>query len=320
MQIEHNKVDVPDSKPKFIKIERNKETYTPHLESGSNIEVVPKSMEHLAKKEEVKPQKLNKPKRFWNVIKEINLLFTNVVVFNIILTAIIILLGGYIILMVLNLSTWFSVVLPLAYISFNVFKYRQNNKYLKVENKFPELNERIRTAVDNIYTENEVVDELRNEVASKVRNVDYGSFFKEKRTSWSIFIIIFLCFGIIFLANYDVNYKLDFERIFGFVEGQGGNQTGLMSDIISATLHGGEDDIYGDEFLAELGDDELTIQINQVGYEINMDDVKEPEYKDFESSLFPEDVGLEEAEVYDKNILKEHQELVKNYFKKMSES
>ena len=182
----------------------------------------------------------------------------------------------------------------------------------------PSLNEKIRTSVDNIYKENPVVDELRNEVATEMKQVDYASFFKEKRTSFKILAIIFLCFTLIFLARYDVDLKLNFERVFGFIEGGFGNETGLVGDIISATTGAPDEDIFGDESLAELGREEMTVNINRVGYEINMDDVKDPSKKDFEQSLFPEDIGLEEAEVYNKDILKENQELVKNYFRNMA--
>ena len=50
-----------------------------------------------------------------------------------------------------------------------------------------------------------------------------------------------------------------------------------------------------------------------------MEDIKEPPKTEFEESLFPKDIGLEKAEVYGKDILKEHQELVKNYFKNLAE-
>ena len=44
MKIEHNHVDVKEKKPKFIKIEKQKDTHTHTLESNLNVEFLPKSM------------------------------------------------------------------------------------------------------------------------------------------------------------------------------------------------------------------------------------------------------------------------------------
>ncbi|TKJ17861.1 hypothetical protein CEE44_05060 [Candidatus Woesearchaeota archaeon B3_Woes] len=319
MKIEHH-IKPTQTKPKFIKIEHHKEPYKPNLESNININVLPKSMHHLIKKERIiKPK--HKPTRFSKLIKEIKTLFDNIIIFNSLLMFIILFLAGFIILMILNLNKLFALVIPFIYLIITLFIKLKENQYLKVEKKFPNLNEKIRTAADNLYVENPVVDELRHEVSHDLRGVDYASFFKGKSTSYKIFFIILLCFGVIFLAKYDIDFKLNFERVFGFIEGRGeGNSTGIISDIISATTTGPDEDIFGEEYLAELGNDQITISMNKVGYEINMDDVRDPSQTEFEDSLFPPDMGLEKAQVYIQKDLEEHKELVKNYFKNMAQS
>ncbi len=313
---------IPDKKPdkKFIKIERNKEPYRHTLESSANIDVLPSSLQYAAKKEETIKPKLHKPKAFSRLIKEIDLLFDNVIVFNAVLLALILFLSSYIILMLLRTNTMYAFFAPAIYLSAYLFIKLRENKYIKVEKKYPELNEKIRTAVDNIYTDNPVVNELREEVSRDIKGVDYAGFFKEKRSSYKIMLIILLCFGMLFLAKYDVGFELDMRAAFSFIEGGEGNATGIVSDIISATTSGPDEAIFGEEYLAELGDEVQTISMNRAGYEINMDDVKDPSLKDFEQSLFPEDVGIEKAGVYVQKDLEEHKELVKNYFKNMAES
>jgi ABC-type multidrug transport system fused ATPase/permease subunit len=308
-----------DSKPKFIKIERKEESYKSHMESGADIQVLPPSMRGLAAKEEVVKPKLKKPKKFSKLVNEIDLLFDNVMIFNSMITAILLFLLFFIILMSLGINTIYAIIVPLIYIGVYVFLKLRENRYHELEKKCPELNEKVRTAVDNIYIDNEVVQELRKEVATYVKNVDYARFFSQTRSSFKILFIILLCFGIIFLAKYDVEYKLSAERVFGFMEGGEGNATSLVGDIISATTGGPDDDIFGEEYLADLGKDEVTIEINQVGYEINMDDVRDPLLEDFETSLFPDDVGVEGAEAFNQRQFEEHNELIKNYFKKMAQ-
>jgi hypothetical protein len=307
------KVPEKKHKPKFIQIEKKDTSYKHSLESNVDIRTLHKKIP-----EEDKIKK-HKPKRFAKLIREIKFLFGNLIIFEGIIMAAIILLFCNMILVILGYNALYALIPSLLYIIiYFIIKFREN-KYIKVEQKFPNLNEKIRTAADNLYLENPVVDELRHEVSRGMNEVEYASFFHERKTSYKILLIVLLCFGVILLAKYDIEFDVNFERVFGFIDGGDGNTTGLLSDIISATTTGPDDDIFGEEQLAKLGKEELTIQINQVGYEINMDDVKDPTQKDFDQSLFPDDIGLESAEVYNKDILKEHKELVKNYFKNMAE-
>jgi hypothetical protein len=222
--------------------------------------------------------------------------------------------------MIFVINKWFALILPAAYLAAYFFKRIKYNRYIQVEQKFPILNEKLRTAVDNAYVENEIVNNLRNEVYRDIKQVDYASFFKEKRTSYKVMCVILLCFTIMFVAQHNFEFNLDFlkDRILGFVDGGNGNTTNIIGDIISATTKGPDEDIYGEEELAELGNQKVTIQINKVGYELNVNDIKDPSETEFEESLFPDDLGMAKAEIYNKNILKENQEIVKNYFKNMA--
>ena len=320
MKVEHHIDTSKQDRPKFIKIEHHKEPYKPTLESNINIDVLPKSMEHLAKEEEAVKPKLHKPKKFSKLLREINVLFDNMIIFNTLLMAIIIFLSSYMVLSVLGINIIFSIIPPIIYISIYLFIELRKNKYLMVENRFENLNEKIRTAADNIYSENPIVDELRQEVSRDIKAVDYASFFSEKRTSYKVLLIILLCFGVLFLAQYDVEFKLDLEKAWGFIQGgEGEAGEGIFSDIISAATGGKDTDIFGEEYLAELGEEKMTISMNRVGYEINMEDVKDPGDTEFEDSLFPPDIGLEESEGYIPPDFGENREIIKNYFRSMAQ-
>ena len=309
---------------RLISIEHNKKptmpaAYKPTLESNIDINVVPKSLSHLIKQEKVVKPKLHKPKGFSKLIREIKLMFSNIIIFNGLLISLMLFLASYMILMLMDLNVKYSFVLSFVYLLLYLFLKLREDKYKKIESIHSNLDEKIRTAVDNIYVENPVVDDLRNEISTDMKNVDYAGFFSDKSTSYKIFLIILLCFGVILLGKYDVEFKVDMEKVFGFLEGGEGNQTGIIADIISAASGGVDEDIFGDEYLAELGSEELTIGMNRVGFEINLDDVKDPSSKDFEQSLFPDEIGLEKSKVYVQKDIEQHKELVKNYFKNMAQ-
>lgn len=310
---------VDTSKKKLITIEKKVKQYKPAPESIQNITVEDKDSKNLGK-DYIKVH--FKPKKFSKIITQIHILFDNIVIFDAMITGILIFLFSYVILIVLGLNTMISFFIPPLYIFIYLFIKLRENKYIKIEKKFPHLDEKITTAVDNINVENPVVEELRNEISRDINEVDYASFYKERKTSFKVLIAVLLCFSIILLAQYDVEFKLDpiKNRVLGFVRGGEGNATGIISDIISAATYGQDDDIFGEEYLSELGDDELTINMNKVGYEINIDDVKDPSQTEFQDSLFPEDIGFGKDKVYVQKDFKEHNELVKNYFKNMAES
>lgn len=325
VKVEHHK---EDARPKqsFIKIEKVKKpeigsSFTPNIESSLEIKVMPKNLYDMIKKEKPIKPKPEKQKVFSKIFGEINFLFANIIIFYALLNSISLFLLSYLFVMLFSIDFWYSFIIPSIYLMVYLFFKIREKKYIKVEKKFPKLNEKLRTAADNINLENPVVEELKYEVSRDIKDADYASFFNDKKTSYSILLIILLCFSIIFLAKYNVEFKLDFvkDKILGFIGAGGGNTTGLISDIISATQTGTDEDIYGEEQLAKLGSDKLTISINKVGYEINVNDVKQPQQQEFENSPFPPDARLEKAEVYNKRLPKEDQELVKNYFKNMAQ-
>ena len=72
--------------------------------------------------------------------------------------------------------------------------------------------------------------------------------------------------------------------------------------------------IYGNESVAELGTKELQLKINPLMSEINIDDVSDPEDKEFVEHYDTGNVGASQDATYTETIAKEHQKIVKNYF------
>ena len=318
IKIEEIPVKKPQNKDsKLIIIEKRSKPFNPTIESKTFI--LPDSLQKIAEEKPKEEVRLYKPRKFSIILNEVKTLFANIIFFNSAIIGLIIFLASYIVFTILGITPWYAVFLSLAYIAYYVYKFTKENPYKKVEKRFPNLNEKLRTSVDSIYTENPVVDELRQEITRDISQVDYASFFNQKKTSRKIFVIILLCFLVILLGQFHFDFKLNLEnRILGFVNETGGKTTGLISDIISATSEGDDSEIYGEENLAKLGNKQTAIQLNRFGNEVNVNDIKEPPLEEFEDSPFPTDVGLEQSEVYNKNIMKEYQELVKNYFQNMA--
>lgn len=317
LKIEHH-IPLEKAQPKLVSLEHAKGPFAATPESGREIHILP-----FGKKHEPEPAgSSQKAAPIAVQFSEVKKLFSCLTTLYAGLIGLLVFLSVYILTMIfISLPWWTAVVATvLALVGYGYRTYRQNGIML-VEQQFPHLNEKLRTAADTVYVQNPVVEELRQEVIADLKIVDYGTFVRQKRTSYQALAVLALCCTIIVLAQLDVGFDFSLsEKIKGFMPGNGNGPTGgIVSDIIAATTNSEDNEIYGDPSVAVLGKDVLNLNINKVGYELNMQDVRPPAQKEFEDSLFPQDVGADQAEVYDKQILKEHQELVKNYFKNLAE-
>ncbi|MBU4492852.1 MAG: hypothetical protein KKA61_00615 [Nanoarchaeota archaeon] len=259
-------------------------------------------------------------KKFNKVLKEINFTFSNIILFNGFLNAFLIFLVLYIPLSLFNFYQIYSLVPAVLY--FIIFSYKGiRKKHLRdVEKKYHLLNERLRTAADNIKIENPVVDELKSDIIRDMKHVEVTSFFNQKKVSYKILLSIILCFLIVFSAQFDIsfNFKNIADNAVDFIYGIGGNNTDGGKQGLERIAGSGEsENVFGDAYIAQMGDEMLDMFIKQAGYEINLDDVKEPERREFEE-IFPDEVFIATADVYEEKIQEEQQELVKTYFLKLA--
>ncbi len=259
-------------------------------------------------------------KNFNKVLKEINFTFNNIILFNSFLNAFLIFLVIYISLSLFNFYQTYALVPAILY--FIIFSYKGiRKKHLRdVEKKYSLLNERLRTAADNIKMENPVVDELKSDIMMDMKKVEVTSFFNQKKVSYKILLSIILCFLMILSAQFDLSF--DFKdaanTAVDFIYGIGGNNSGDGNQGLERIASSGiSESVFGDAQIAQMGEEMLDMVIKPAGYEINLDNVQEPERREFEE-LFPDEVFAATADVYEEKIKEDHQELVKAYFLKIA--
>ncbi len=262
-------------------------------------------------------------KPFFKLLKEINVTFGNIILFSNILAAIIVFLAIYLVLALIDFYPIVAVIPAVFFLVVDTYIRMRKKHYREVERAYPELNEKLRTAADNLYMESPIVDELQREVIGDARHVRIGAFVNQKSTSYKILACVILCFAILFTSIFNIGFdiKLLIEKSgdYGYNLGAG-NQT-IAGDYGEERAAGGgdSDEIFGDPEVAELGQELFDFSISASGFEINLDDVKEVERKEFQE-LFPgTDSIFTSSSVYEENIPKEQQLLVKNYFKKITE-
>lgn len=266
-------------------------------------------------------QAKKKMKNFKQVLKEVNVIVDEVLAFDIILTSVLIFLAFYLALMLISLNPWYALFPTLVYLAFLLYIDLNMNKYKIVENKYAPLYEKLRTAADNVNIENEVVDELEHEVVGDLKNVKVSSFVKIRKVSYKVLGSVILCLAILFVSIYDVNFgdfSIVFERIKDIpIFGEGGGEGGGIGDLLAAGAGGGDEDIYGEESIARIGNQEVKIKIKHSNIEVVGSEIYEVPEKEFEET-FPDEIFAVSAGSYEEKITIENQKLVKDYFKELS--
>ncbi|MFC1704739.1 hypothetical protein ACFLZ6_00240 [Nanoarchaeota archaeon] len=269
---------------------------------------------------------------FRKVLREINFLLANITVFEELLNAVIIFLACYLALMLIKFYPILAVVPALIYLIISSIirvKNVKKNKASIIEEGYTPLKEKLRTAIDNIGLNNPVVESLQRDILEDIKHARISLFINGKSTSYRIFISIILCFIILFVSANDFGIEMkdlidkgkdiiiDAKYILG------GDDLGEeLGEIMAATGGTELDDIYGQESAANLGNEVIDVEIKPISYEINIRNVKDVEEKEFEDTILDETCADADAcspqESYRNNYPKDQQELVKNYFLKIS--
>lgn len=260
---------------------------------------------------------------FVRVAAELRHSLGKVIFFPGLLNAFLILLTGMLILSVIDFYPILAVIPFIWYLIFRLPKRNRINRIRLVEKKYPELDEKLRTAVDHASEDGIVLDELHQEVTTDLQNVHTATFFPRGETTYKTVLCILLCFAILLFASLNLPIDEFKQKLRDQAEdvintiGAGGSTEFLAK---TAGAGKGNPDIYGERSLAQLGNKQLEVEIRPATFDLALRNVRDAEDKPFDAKeQFPTDIGLSSASTYEENIPKEQQEIVKKYFKQLSQ-
>lgn len=282
-----------------------------------------------------------------DIIKEIRNGVYKTIIIKALLNAAVIYLVSYFLFMIIMLpAVYISSVLALTYFIYEIITLTRKDPLLIVEKKYPEINEELRTVKDNLGKKNELMDELKKEVTSKVkRHVDIGDFLDFRKITSRVLILFFMSFLIILLASLnirllgvgdimDISHDLmmdlgskiikDADQKLEVVLGDNELKSRFKKLAKTVGVGGGDTEsgeIFGESEVVELGDNKVNIQIKPTEYELSIEDYQKPEQQNFISKSFKEDdVFLEKGYALEENIPLDKQDIVKRYFQELSQS
>ena len=261
-------------------------------------------------------------------LKEVRFSINKIFMLDIFLETAIVFLLGYLLVSVSGLRTENSllVISGISILYFIIFSWRKIriNKIKLVEKKFPKLKEKITTASDYVDEDNDVLKELHKEVIMDLNDVDEGSFMQDKAVFLKSFIIVGICFLILFLAPINIQKLPIVEQIKNIADvnikitpiwpqqpepySGGPSSTGLGSS---------KDSIYGQKKIITLGNIQQQLDLRATSFELNVKDVQDVEENQIFGDAFPSEIVAQSSVLSEEEqrIPKDQQEIVKQYFR-----
>ncbi|MDP4012733.1 MAG: hypothetical protein Q8R00_03970 [Candidatus Nanoarchaeia archaeon] len=202
------------------------------------------------------------------------------------------------------------------FVVFGRRKIRSIN-YRYVEKRVPKLKERLRTVADNLGRDNELIRSLNDDVLRDVKYVNTGAFLGDKKLFTKIFFISIMSFLVILssASNFAIiGWKEAVEGVSNLI---GEEQRSIFGNITEIGFEEGDENIYGEESVAELGLEEIDLTLDTAASGININKVSDVENKEF-NEQFPQDIYATTDSSYNERISKENQEIVKNYYESIT--
>ena len=256
-------------------------------------------------------------KNFRQMLEELSSTLIVFMLFDTILTAVIVFLISYLALSFVNIYGYWSLIPAMGVFLLEGLKRMRKNRLKIVEDSYDFLREKLRTAKDYLTVKNPFVEDLQEEISGDIKKVRSGTFFNEKKTNIKIAVIVCLCIFIVVLAPYHF-MLFDFNKAVSDILKERNKTIGQAKiEKPEYELMLVEDEWYGDFSLGQLGEEEMQIQLIESNYKLTSDVVQDPEKKDFED-IYPGGVTVSRAGSYKARIEKENQEIVKNYFKEIA--
>lgn len=239
---------------------------------------------------------------FAEVINDVTSVLKKAIMINTLMNTVILFLLLYLCFTLINLYPLIlSLIISLFYLVYVWAKKVRLYTIGMVENRFPELKDRLMTAKDNLDKENFVVTKLRVEVTKKLRDVEAGDLFNYTKLMFKVIAIIVFIFLIVFVT------AMDF-MIFDA-------QAALGKIHLNIGLNDNEND--GANGLENASGEGLEFDIPNT---IDYNDIQDTETEDFkkEEFLSYDELKAIGAQEYKDPITEEEKEIVRSYFDKIN--
>ncbi len=222
----------------------------------------------------------------------------------------------FLFIVVLGINFYFAIIPSIFYLFIgSYFSYRKD-RYLNVEDKFPNLKEQLRTVSDNVNKSNLIIDSLKDDVVKNISKVKSGEFIEYNSMFLKVIYIALIGIIIVLASSMNVNFAFDFN--IPFLEPSARDMGNEFSNVNLSYKEGNLSDILGNKSVAKLGNRELNLIINPLDSEVDINSIKSVSKEDFTPPNFPKEIYTSYDAAFNERIAKQNQKVVKDYFQQIS--
>jgi membrane protein implicated in regulation of membrane protease activity len=253
-------------------------------------------------------------------LREVRSAVLQITLFTCLLDVLVVFLLAALVLILVTLPWWYGAVLAALYGVAHTYRtVRKHQNLAYVEEKAPELEEQLITVADTVDKENPIVESLQQDVIRGMRAIKTSSFLSFGRLARELITLAVVSVLIITAAAHNIRF-LDFRETL--------RDLGKLTEPAGAYELTGEglefvenlsEDIYGNKTIAELGNEELQLQLTPMLTDIDIGKTKPPESREFTSTL-PKEIKATTDVSFQESIPKGYQRIVKSYFSEIAKT
>ncbi|MBU0757358.1 MAG: hypothetical protein KKF44_04780 [Nanoarchaeota archaeon] len=241
--------------------------------------------------------------------------------FDALFTGILFFSFGFFLFAFFNLSFIVPILFAAIFFLFSFVKKLRQNKILSLEEKYPELKERLRTSRDYEDDEGPVAMALHTEVIGLVGKADINALINDKKLALKIMGISALFFLTLVFSSYGANItyitnKFSVRPDFINFDNIKTKAADLINNDINLVM---TPDFLENGSSAKLGDEELNLTLGIYSTELDVSQIENPKNKEFGETFPSEDANLYAEETYDDSINDEYKSVIKKYFDSLKE-
>ncbi|WP_292467216.1 hypothetical protein [Methanolobus sp.] len=193
-----------------------------------------------------------------------------------------------------------------------------------IENIYPDLRERLRTAYDNASIDNLVVADLLHSVSLKIKSIDPSALFIKKRVVFGLILILLSSAMLVYVVHNDVRTGLvSPEDMAGLIDGRnndGSEELLEFSDENSNITSSGTENLTGEIAIIVVDGTPVDLTLppgTGVGFEDSGDSNESDTGFDKSS---PYEISVITSQAYYEQLPEGYESVIKSYFEEMAQS
>ncbi|WP_319507911.1 hypothetical protein [uncultured Methanolobus sp.] len=197
-----------------------------------------------------------------------------------------------------------------------------------VEEKYPNLQEKLRTAYDNRETDNIIVNDLLNAVSSGISKVQSSAFLKRRRLTLGLVLILVSASTLGIIMSNDFHTDFDPEDVITLLEDAGiipqdEDTSGDLYDITDEASDeegSGTEDLTGETAIIVVEGTEVDLTLPPgTGEGFSNQQEAEEADEDFDQSS-PYEISIISSQAYYEELPEGYESVIRSYFEEMAKN